>query len=367
MVRRGVSLIEVLFAIGVVAVGLLGVIAVIPVGMRQAGKADVTDRAARLGLNALEEFELRGYADPRRWRQLSTSTPPVAGPVVLAPGRSILPPGQSYAIDPRFLALTGNQSDPRSRWFPYTTFATGPAVLCMPRVTLSMTPSLTAGAMTAEQADAIFLGQDDLVFDLPKDKSLPPAQNYVAGSRREYEGTISWMATAAPRMDQSGQLQNLYILSIVVFHRRDSALMMDAVNERVATIPADLFHSAGITSGDGVAPTGGDVTIVQHPGSTNPAEDLEVKVGNWVMLARLLPPVRPATAGVPLFRWYRVISADPDSELNTATNLWQRDVTLEGPDWPVSTNYPTQVVIVSNVVAVYEKTIRLESSSLWNY
>jgi hypothetical protein len=324
MVRRGVSIIEVLFAIGVVAVGLLGVIAVVPVGMNQAGKANTTDRATCVGLNAAQEFELRGYTNPARWLGSTLSV------------------GQSYAIDPHFLTR-----NPAGNQFPYTTLA---GVFSMPRLTLNG----GLGPMTAAQADSLFVGHDDLVFDLPAEKTLPPVQNYPGGSQREYEGTISWMATVVPKLDQTGQFRDLYILSIIVFHRRD----MQLGNERVAVIPYNLFHGAGIS--------GGDVTIVQHPASTNtPADDLEVKAGHWVMLSRQMPPVRPASAPTALFRWYRVVSADP--ELDETGK--QRDVTLEGPDWPVpnSSDPPTQVVIVSNVVAVYERTIRLETTSLWNY
>ena len=44
-----------------------------------------------------------------------------------------------------------------------------------------------------------------------------------------------------------------------------------------------------------------------------------------------------------------------------------RDVTLVGPDWDWQNliRTPTQVTIVRGAVAVFEKTIRLETSSLW--
>ena len=47
MMRRGFSLLEVMFSIGVIAVGLLGIIIIVPVALRQVGKGRVADVAAR--------------------------------------------------------------------------------------------------------------------------------------------------------------------------------------------------------------------------------------------------------------------------------------------------------------------------------
>ncbi len=45
---------------------------------------------------------------------------------------------------------------------------------------------------------------------------------------------------------------------------------------------------------------------------------------------------------------------------------WTRDVTVVGPDWDVANIVgDTQVTIVRGVVEVHEKTIRLETSSMW--
>ena len=59
--RRGVSLMEVMFAIGVVTVGLLGVIALLPLAAQQVRKTVITDRAAVIGLSAVDEMDMRGF------------------------------------------------------------------------------------------------------------------------------------------------------------------------------------------------------------------------------------------------------------------------------------------------------------------
>ena len=47
--RAGISLLEVMFSIGVVMIGLLGIAALLPVAGMQARKGAVADAAARLG------------------------------------------------------------------------------------------------------------------------------------------------------------------------------------------------------------------------------------------------------------------------------------------------------------------------------
>ena len=67
MSRRGITILEVLFSMGVIAIGLLGVMAIVPVALNQVGRGEVADQSARAGLNALREFETRGMARADQW------------------------------------------------------------------------------------------------------------------------------------------------------------------------------------------------------------------------------------------------------------------------------------------------------------
>ena len=106
--------------------------------------------------------------------------------------------------------------------------------------------------------------------------------------------------------------------------------------------------------------------------------DLDIRQGQWVMLSGA---VNTNTTGVwtVMHKWYRVVAADSEVAIDdtgapamhpTSNTAW-KNVTLAGPDWPVwaTTNQGgvvnTQVTIMPGVVAVFEKTIRLENSSLW--
>ena len=61
----------------------------------------------------------------------------------------------------------------------------------------------------------------------------------------------------------------------------------------------------------------------------------------------------------PLFQWYRVASVNGDSYPPGVLNL--RDLTLDGPDWPVDLMAKgTQLTIVSGVVGVFSMPVQVK-------
>lgn len=62
--RRGITLMEVLIAIGILAIGLTSVAALLPAGGSQAKKAVMADRAATLAENALSDAVTYGLCRP---------------------------------------------------------------------------------------------------------------------------------------------------------------------------------------------------------------------------------------------------------------------------------------------------------------
>ena len=66
--HRGISLLEVLAAIFVVAIGLLGVLAVIPFGALQVTQANHAKYASNMLANAAEEVRIRDMMNPEQWR-----------------------------------------------------------------------------------------------------------------------------------------------------------------------------------------------------------------------------------------------------------------------------------------------------------
>jgi hypothetical protein len=395
-----VSLLEVLFSIGVVLVGLVGIAMSIPIGGALARKGVVADAAAQLSSNGAREFSTRGMANKLTWRwhdgtRWVQHNGTVWGwnnggawqPVPLPD------PGSSFCLDPQFIA-TPQANLPAEmvarNKFPLTPAYGDPNVLWMPRITLGSSVANPLGFVISKAAaDRIFLGNDDLIFDLPDDRTLGPVQNFsqelssLGPMTRQTAGTLTWMATIVPALSRVQRadgnvgfnVTDQYTLSIVVFDRRlVPREMIDTSGNLVpeSTISERVVNVVNFYSGP-PAFSGGDVTLESRAtrSSIDGADDLELRPGDWVMLSRLQPVMpHPNTAvatviQVQVHKWYRVVQVD--AELVANGTRWQRDVTLVGPDWDydLSGTFPTRATIARGVVEVHEKTIRLETSSLW--
>jgi len=395
--RRGVTIIEVLFSILVTSVGLFGAIAIFPFAESQSRKARLNDAAAALGRSAVHMFDTMGMRRPfDRWYTWNGTQFVGATPATF----STL---QSYCIDSRFLVRnTGNVSTTattRAQFFPYISPLNAPAAR-MNRIAFfpgSLAPSVAASlldqfdrtntvALVAGEpaygrnlllADSIFIFKDDLDFIRPgiddvsnmtlpsgaklqNDRSLPAFQVFqsLAGGAlapRPTQGHLSWMATLVPKVDYySGTGSDEFVLSIVVFNNRPTDLFLSANNQNVL----ERTVIAEPQSGDGS--TGGEFLLrIPEPSPTAATEQiakdrLKVRSHDWVMLSTVV-------GGVGRFQWYRVTHCDPEIDYgNNLAGNYSRYVTLMGQDWPYGN---CQATLMEGVVAVYEKTIRLDNGS----
>ena len=252
--RRGVTLLEVLISIGVVAVGLLGVASLIPIGTFSVNETAKSDRSAALGRAAMHEVRVRGMLErvrddgAARW-YLGKSGLPMNDhfrtTASLAYRRLFLI-GQPFAIDPMFATeAVVQQSNPEYSVFPFDprnltdaqfrTFI--PFEQRIIRLRLDMFEDTTlrmeipgppflyyAAAFDKQGCSAnqlpvvnrIFTWQDDLIFDLDEDDpdrrprqscvwsdgAVAPYATPSAGGptplRSQAEDNYTWMLTAVP-------------------------------------------------------------------------------------------------------------------------------------------------------------------------
>jgi hypothetical protein len=65
--RRGLSLTEVLIAMGILTLGLLGVASVFPVGSYYMQKAEISDKASAIAQSVMSDIMARGMLNPESW------------------------------------------------------------------------------------------------------------------------------------------------------------------------------------------------------------------------------------------------------------------------------------------------------------
>ena len=165
---------EVLISIGILAVGLSAVVALIPAGGSEAQRALSEDRKASVGLAALEEAVTRGILSPDRWSPAQPSNPPY-----------------EVLIDP----IGG-----------------------APFAGLNLV-TLDSLGVTALTADEVFRSQDDPVYTLENSGEDGPAEPlyFSNDAKRLSEGNYSWLATVAPVPASNGQD---HVLTVVTFNKR---------------------------------------------------------------------------------------------------------------------------------------------------
>jgi hypothetical protein len=331
MKRSGVTLVEVLFGIAIAAVGILGVLATLVVAGRQAANGAALDGADRLGRNAIREVAVRGFnraAGPRgTW-----STVPIGG--------------HAYCLDPLYVASNGTASP--HNWFPAFDPATIPGAR-MHRVSVRSFPGgamVPAGQMLA---DSIFRANDDLVFSLPGDRTLAPQQVPAGFESRASEGAFSWFAT----FQGANYRGENAIMHVVVCHRRDVAdpgaerlLAVERIDEENPALPLPADRSN----------RGRTWKLAVRAGRTS--GDLDVRERSWVL-------VTGASSGMYWFRWHLVVSigdvlpAGTPDIYGDVSAVDTRFISTQGPAWPLGPS-ETQIAVIDRVVAVYEKTIKME-------
>jgi Tfp pilus assembly protein PilV len=205
--RLGITLLEVMIAMGVLAVGIMSIASLLPVGRYQMSQAVVFDEASALGRAAFRDMQVHGYLRPATWLYVGPPLQAVTnGPLMTAPpgtGRTATgspgsiggfqqtPPAMPMVLDPLMVAMnvvptvgtnfTGaNITTQRAvATFPYflqsgsftggSPESTAPQI---PRITLRDAPinctiQSTIRAIPQGVADRFFRSTDDVAFVVP--------------------------------------------------------------------------------------------------------------------------------------------------------------------------------------------------------
>ncbi|MBA2117314.1 type IV pilus modification PilV family protein [Bremerella alba] len=220
--RLGITLIEVMMSTMVVSLGILGLVALIPLGTHLTERGVRADRIASIGPRAFHEARARGLFNPYNWVDQASGT----SPTFMTDTPPYLPVRQPYLIDPMFLG--GTSVAPSRRVFPYptkfarggtgvdpyddanitttwngTTRFNGPSADGNKLIRMWRLGLTGSGAgLSLPQAKQAFQANDDLAFDRPNDGELPSFQRFFERSgsnvKRQALGEYSWMVMLVP-------------------------------------------------------------------------------------------------------------------------------------------------------------------------
>jgi hypothetical protein len=256
--RRAISLTEVLIAMGILTLGLLGVAAIFPVGGYYMQKAEIADRGSAIAQAVMNDIVARGMLNPQSWRVMipPAGSPPASDPFPsdakftpppylpyrgtftrpfgAALGEALNQPaaamdptrigkqfGSAFVLDPLGVAAMAfpNQNYP-VQWnavassFPATatnvfgsafsySAAWQPWSPTWPVRRVTFQHPTNQWQMDATTAGHYFRGSDDLTTDLPSRDDRPAAQNWDVDRNgvplaRQWTGDYSWLVTVVP-------------------------------------------------------------------------------------------------------------------------------------------------------------------------
>ena len=233
--RHGISLLEVLISMGILTVGLVSVLSMIPAGRSQTMKANAYDRGTTLAANAAADLINRGLIRPAGW--LSGPTEDKNADGILdsgedANGNSTIDATPFAVLDPLYSGSTPIW--PRIRLRTDASYA-AKSLFSFDSVTLFPTDGIPV-----EIVDIIARSEDDILFSTDVNDGVgiddPPKPKWSNGSagplptvpaRHVFEGVYSQLATlTSSDTDQAKMWRkgSYALLTIVTFFRRDATL-----------------------------------------------------------------------------------------------------------------------------------------------
>lgn len=357
--RHGISLVEVMVSMIVALIGVFGVFVLIPFAVRQVEIAMNVEAAQTLARNGMSSFDTAGFQDTSRWAYPETDmlTAPFYQPVPTLPAYT--PPGpptrQVFCIDPWGWTLHGlvPGNDPGDAALVRPAFARVPYVsgawawpIFFPRLSLfdRGIPG-TPDVFTRGMARRMFSGHDDLITQAPTDDFSGPTQSFFQPfGGRQFAGRLTWRMFVVQDNRSEGYAR---------FYAAVSLARNPDTTDRVFGYTAE---PAASPPPPGPLTGGGDVILFER---TLPPNPNTIRRGQWLMLVEGTPlPLATPPFEVKDIAFYRVLEADFDG-----TN---HIITLQGNDYHAEAGSEVYFVLLPDVISVYERTMKYESSSNWN-
>ncbi len=414
--RGGMTLIEIMMAILILSIGLLGVLASVPFGAVQMGKMvekDYVTAAARNGQSILKmnhwllpdqwcariNYNGEYLSDIRDWDNVVVKYLDAGGfnastfvcPVMIDPlGFPEYPFGPG-GVNPRCVVIGGGENDKIDFVFPFTD--------ALRRIEPDGRPH-TVGSVIAEDAgklDRLFHSVDDLTYELEANSTNRPILlEDTETSGAAFTGEYSWMAMLSP---SAVGAETSRLVTSGTPHYEPVPLRFPSENhpEAVVDVRSDVVVFRGRVPGDefdyitadvalsGTGYAGGAMTLVpiianncyrcaadDYNGvldadlNTAAASDLLANLQSSAYLL-LIGPKDDNGTGVarPFCRWYKIANSSARVD-NTGLNVV--DVTLIGENCPVNWAYsPTgkvKAIVFKNVRGGSSRTTRLTSETV---
>lgn len=194
--RRGITLLEVIIAIGILAVGLTSVVSLVPAGQSQAARAVILDRAAAAVANGLHDAVTYGLTKP----DAVAFDNGTGGPV--------------WIFDP-VLQRAGVAAS--------TVYSNAVGAWLKPSGVYSQAAS-AAGSPAWQITNLIGQGRDDIIVTAGAGPDDPPLNAVDAAGLRTFNGRMSCLFSVARAdnvLKSSPAAGDVAKLTVVAFHNRD--------------------------------------------------------------------------------------------------------------------------------------------------
>jgi len=305
--RRGITLLEVLISIGILAIGLTCVLGLIVAGRTSAARSIVYDQIGTVTENARADALTLGLT------RLDALTSPTGGDCP-APPLIFDPIGSATGAWPAASGLR-------------------PAVLRAGGA-LSVPDTASAQPRAFPMAGYAFQSRDDLATVAPSNDDDLPRNQFTAGVR-SFHGRTTWLALLTHPFTTPLESSQQATLTIIVCHKREPGVMPPPAG----TLPPDLR----LTAADRLEWSTGTLVAGR-------ADKEVVRVGAWLLLAgTTADPVIPPKV-------YRLVQADLDRTGSGAT------VAFEGNPRFDATTFPRNAYLLPDAISATEYTVTMQGA-----